>query len=861
MRPNRSDAMPVRTAVSVVLALALAGAVVVSGARPAGATEAAGAAGKDIGSSAPLTGSASGALASQLADDWYVVYPATLGGPVTVKVENTTSPTVACNGVNVWFRNTDGLQLAGVGVEPGLPYAAPVSQALSDRYFVELQTTGCDPTSPVTYTLTLQAGGGGTAPMPASGTTAVGTNIGDPWPPLQGGKSYKGTLASGTSDDWYVLYKQDDGKSATVRVENTTVKDSTPCSSASVYLRDTDGLLLSGLGLSDNTAHTFTVTTAGRYYLELTAAGCAQGGTTYRIEPEAAGQWNKPAPYAKQSLPSGATRDDAGGPLLGGITYAGSISNAQMHLWSEIDVNGKAPVVTISVQNTTVNTRPCSSLAVVLRDSNGYQLSGLGLSDNTGYEFRISVAGRFYLDITDASCDPEGGAPVTVGVTITPAYGVQPSSIGLVRVTEVAFAASDVVQDQRGTGPQVSSLYLDGCTAASSSSQWHDCAPAFPDGVTEKDWPIIAVRGTALTIPYASFVVLPGEDLSGALVMGTATLGAAKFTFSGVAGSQSSGRITVTHLVASAPLPNRVGAFVSGDDGDHSMQITWQITSGTHTFDAGTSHHPVYVVYATPIADPSELYVTLVDLTTRAAAGSMLPQTVVTQTYATFQAAQSGGVIHRRTLDPKSGAVTEDTTSPLTYYPPGWTWAGALANTYDYGCNSLYELLSDLVGRCGSWQQLFSTTMWTEGVPVQELPRLDLLPGFPKPTGLGAGDVLMLVKNWKFGTPTAPNSHRYVTTATRSGATVAFGQKNFWEVAGVPGQNDPNPPGWFDYGDHALVWFNGMIYDPSYGTAPVAAPGKNVCAWAHQSLDGFASVSYNKVTSTYTMVATNQFVC
>jgi hypothetical protein len=55
----------------------------------------------------------------------------------------------------------------------------------------------------------------------------------------------------------------------------------------------------------------------------------------------------------------------------------------------------------------------------------------------------------------------------------------------------------------------------------------------------------------------------------------------------------------------------------------------------------------------------------------------------------------------------------------------------------------------------------------------------------------------------------------------------------------VPGQNDPNPPGWFKYGDHQIDVYNDMVYDPSYGLGPFPSIGD----WANSALAGFAYVT------------------
>ena len=358
------------------------------------------AAGTNIGNAKELTGSASGSLTSSISDDWYVVYPPSLGGTVQVKVEDTTTDGCqSCQNLDFTFSDTNGTSVGSAGLVPNTSYDTPVSSPDSDRYFVEITTPGCTPPSghPVTYKLTLESGGVGTAPSPKSGSAAAGTSIGDAWPPLQGDTSYKGTITNGIADDWYVLYKHADAQSASIRVENTTVKASTDCTNLYVALHDTDGTSVGSVGLSDNTAHTFTVANGGRYYLEINDNGCVDGGTTYRIEPEPKGEWDNPAKLPEASLPTGPSLSKAGGPLKGGVMYTDSIPTSGTQLWAKFDPNGKVPHVTASVQNTTNNQSNCQQVYASLDNARGTSVGSVGLSANTGHEFTVDTKGPFYL--------------------------------------------------------------------------------------------------------------------------------------------------------------------------------------------------------------------------------------------------------------------------------------------------------------------------------------------------------------------------------------------------------------------------------------------------------------------------------
>jgi hypothetical protein len=257
-------------------------------------------------------------------------------------------------------------------------------------------------------------------------------------------------------------------------------------------------------------------------------------------------------------------------------------------------------------------------------------------------------------------------------------------------------------------------------------------------------------------------------------------------------------------------------------------------------------------VYQPPL-DASLLFETLVDLTARPIQALPASESAaVTAIYKQYQGAQASPQkpIYRRELDPVLGTVRINTAFPLQYYPNGWTLAGAVGGKYDYGCNTTYQILAQGMGRCGSWGPLFRWTLAVQGIASTTssdiAPNgLQDLPGMPKSPAdwAGKGSVYMLVKSWTFRTPTAPSGHRFLDSfhVNPDKTVTPVGTQNFQDVTGVAGQNDANPPGWFFYGDHVIVFYGGRVFDPSYGTPPLAAKNnRNVCNWAKASLAGFA---------------------
>ena len=427
-RTSRIDSSAWRIAAMAAVLLTLLAAPLAL-APPAGAA----AAGTDIGNAAPLSGSTSGSLASGSSDDWWVIYPATLGETVQLTAHNTTSKATICNSVDVTLDATNGSgdSVGGAVIGPSTSAKVSGSQTVSDRYFVEVTISGgCNPPvgQPVTYTLTLDAGGGGSAPSPAGGSIHAGSSIGTAWPPLQGETSYTGTVTAGNFDGWYALYKSPDTNPATIRVENTTVSGSTTCNSIDVTLdaANASGNSVGGAVLSDNSASTLPVPgksatdPTGLYYLEIrSSGGCPAGGATYRIEPEPATEWANPAKLEMGTATAGSSIGAACPPMQGGTTYDRSIANGILEFWYVLYNLADAVPATVRVENTTVSgSTTCDSIDVTLdsADGSGNSVGGAVLSDNSASTIPIPTPltpdylGRYYLEITNSGGCPAGGA-------------------------------------------------------------------------------------------------------------------------------------------------------------------------------------------------------------------------------------------------------------------------------------------------------------------------------------------------------------------------------------------------------------------------------------------------------------------
>ncbi len=391
------------------------------------------------------------------------------------------------------------------------------------------------------------------------------------------------------------------------------------------------------------------------------------------------------------------------------------------------------------------------------------------------------------------------------------------------------------------------------------AAQWVDCDPAFPDGSPEKAWPVAFLRGTKMTLNEVDLTIKnpTSVNLDSSIVTGTTTLGTTKLTFTSNPVSPSGNQLVVKNLTSDATLPDTVN--------NYQMAIQWTVKHGTMTYNAGISTIPIYLTYAAP-GFPA--YLTLEALTSTAAAGQATEADVFNSIWTkVFSASGSSALaIHPQKLDPVTGDVTAD-PAILQYWIP-WT----LANDYLFldrapSCNHLStpQLLEFLVSRCGDWAEFFANTLSMQGIKSVRAvgiddggPVLGALPAFPHPASVPGQSItkLMLIKNWTFPGPATGGDANFpfLTTDTVNlgpggdpvpGTGVLGAGPQFDDATGVPGQNDPNPPGWFGYGDHAVDTYNGKVYDPSYGIGPFP----NIAAWAQQALAGFAYLTHSDGTN------------
>ena len=257
------------------------------------------------------------------------------------------------------------------------------------------------------------------------------------------------------------------------------------------------------------------------------------------------------------------------------------------------------------------------------------------------------------------------------------------------------------------------------------------------------------------------------------------------------------------------------GNFEDAIDYLNPMTLSWEVEVNNkgHWCEAGDTANRTYVTLDVP--DTTMRQETLFDLGCRNADGQTVDKPAVTAIWSDFLPDTDGIPRLFRVLPP--GATGPP--SAMTYY-------ANTASPYTTG-QTIVKLLATGDARCGEFQKLMYYALQVQGIS-------SIQKGVLAPTAAGGvaaakADYLatygvdpdtiyaeirdvFFVKNWT------------LSTAARWTVT---------DLAGVPGQGNADPIGIF--GDHALIEYDGEIYDPSYGTGPYAS----ILAWENASIEGF----------------------
>lgn len=297
---------------------------------------------------------------------------------------------------------------------------------------------------------------------------------------------------------------------------------------------------------------------------------------------------------------------------------------------------------------------------------------------------------------------------------------------------------------------------------------------------------------------------------------------------------------------------NSVKQFASSTvDLWENFEITWSISDSPTSLKwtpIGTSVHPMYVTYATPLI--SIVFHSVIYHGCKNAKGLSNELNVVNNAYNAF-------VNH--------DIMRRDNPQPLIYWNP--SFANPLSSLF---CYSVDGLLYYGDGTCGAFADFFHkmiqvqgiagssssevTVSWASGydlpylIYIHELtPDLNALATNTYGLAIVPPDynqdgnfndnfrAMFFVNNWLF-----PTDRRFYGIAASINIPLAaplVGVKTLpaSDQTGVDGQNNNNPRAFFE--NHAIVKYNNAYYDPSYGTA---SP-KSAADWEAFSLAGFGT--------------------
>ena len=427
-------------------------------------------AGTNIGNAAVLASSASGSLTSTAEDDWWVIYPASAGGTVSIDVSDTTPATASCQDVAYWIDSTNGSgQVLASGVlAANSSQSKLASQPGSDRYYVELRTYACSSLSQAdTYSLQVVSGGGGTPPTTSVGTTGAGSSTGDVNAALLGATVYTGTVATTSNQYWYQLYKPSASGTATVRFEDTTSSGSAACTDVAVEVTDADGNILDSTALPDNSAVTYSVTNPGLYYVMVWAYGCSgTDGATYSIEPEPGSAWGPAPSPAHGTTAPGSSIGHVNAALRGDTVYSGTVVTSANQYWYQLYKPSAKGTATVRFADTTVyDATPCSDVAVQVTDADGNILDSTALSGNTAISYSVTNPGLYYVMVWAYGCSGSDGATYTIEPNPASAWGSAPSA--KVGTTRGGSAMS------RARAPLLGDTVYSGTIVSSADQYWY----------------------------------------------------------------------------------------------------------------------------------------------------------------------------------------------------------------------------------------------------------------------------------------------------------------------------------------------------------------------------------------------------
>jgi hypothetical protein len=343
------------------------------------------------------------------------------------------------------------------------------------------------------------------------------------------------------------------------------------------------------------------------------------------------------------------------------------------------------------------------------------------------------------------------------------------------------------------------------------------------DKTAEKNEPVAYTRGRGMKIKATLEIKINPPLAEAKKVRITAFDRESGYLFTRLIELNGAGGTIVFEAESLDNLENKVHYLgqLAGATLKPGLNLKWRIDDQQF----GESQHLVYVTLRDPT---TTVYLTLLDLTVRNANGESDEAEVVKKIWEEF----TDRKVHRRTLNGQTGEVTPE-ADPMSYWKPGTC---PTPNSCPSPINPLGQrscvfttegVLRHKDGRCGGWANFFKDSLAIHGigstiVTVQHV----------------SSGALLLVSNWTFvGNGNSGDSNwpwKFVIKYDSTGSSGKFLTNDqgseVRDDPGIPAQGNDDPQAIFT--NHAIVEYNGKLYDPSYGTGPF----NNCKAWEDASM-------------------------
>ncbi len=308
--------------------------------------------------------------------------------------------------------------------------------------------------------------------------------------------------------------------------------------------------------------------------------------------------------------------------------------------------------------------------------------------------------------------------------------------------------------------------------------QWHEGRdePAIGKKAADTQSPICFTQGKKIKLSAVFKVVEKATDDEKVSVKGTFDFGHVTADVDVGAGATTA---TMASTESSAPLPDKV-------DCQDTWKIDWTAVLDDQSTWVGakSSKHILYVTLGDP---QGPAYLTLLDISCRAAKGESTETELVKKSFGPFKS-------H---LGDNNGMPRKGDGKKMSYYLTGVNTA---ADDTTYTTKGILGSPA-ATGRCGGWAQLLVDMWKLHGVVAGKRWFVRALKA-----DFHDGSLRFLVKNCDFS-----------SLPTWSGPYTHLGDGSI-KQDGVPGQGKTNPQ--FDFSDHVVVKHGGKLYDPSYGIGP-----------------------------------------